>query len=111
VNNIGFTVNPLPTTALDTSFSLDLVILGGDCKLYTHGTDLATVLNGQLRVQHDYFGSYSLDLQPDSHTGSLEPSIASVPFPPGANGRGVTSLSDRGDASEGWTIHSSSLPV
>ncbi len=103
LDNVKFNVNPGFGTALDSSYSIDLVIDGGDCHQYEKGNSFT----GHLRVKDKYFGSWDLHLEPTAHyTGD--------PITPGS--RVVNSLSDTGgdgniprDGNASWTLNTSTL--
>ena len=72
VCNLDFVVHPLVSgTGLDATATLDIAIGGGACKLYASGS--GTIIPGQLKVVHPFFGHYTLDLQPDSAANGVEP--------------------------------------
>jgi hypothetical protein len=109
VNNKGFTTNPNYGVALDASYDVDIVIQGGDCKLYKKGLDLSKAIDRRVRVDHQYFSKYTLDLQPSTHTKGAVPQVNGTTN----SYRICNALSDRGDDGSGagttgrWTIASS----
>jgi hypothetical protein len=113
VNNKGFTVSPNIGTQIDSPYDVDIVIQGGDCKLYPKKTDLefpghTPGIDGRVKVIHDYFGSYSLELQPELRLHGATTKINGVV----TTTRTCTSLTDHGDDGSGvplppsgrWTI-------
>ncbi|MCW3126850.1 MAG: hypothetical protein JWO03_2508 [Bacteroidetes bacterium] len=97
VCNKGMSISPTANTSVDTAYDLDLVIDGGDCHSYTPGDP---TINGHLRAVHPYFSSWSIALQPTTHTHGVTP----VPV-----SRIVTSPADNGDANAVWSLDTSSL--
>ena len=95
--NTNFTLTTVPHATLDTTKTLDLVITGGDCKTYKQGEKI----NGQLRVQSKYFGSWNLSIQPSGHIHTIP--AGSLLIAP-ASGRSVGALTDMGDTVYNWTI-------
>jgi len=110
VNNRGFHPSPDIGTSLSPTHDVDIVIQGGDCKLYPKGSDLETLIDGRVKVIHEFFSHYTLDLQPALHTNGAVTKINGVI----TTTRACTSLSDTGDdGSSGgptgrWTIANSS---
>ncbi|HEX8172745.1 MAG TPA: hypothetical protein VF824_19565 [Thermoanaerobaculia bacterium] len=108
VNNKDFTTSPNWGTSIDTAYDVDIVIQGGDCKLYPHGTDLSGTplrLDGRVKVIHPYFSQYTLDLQPSTHVNAAQTRINGVV----TTVRACTALSDHGDDGSGgvtglWSI-------
>jgi hypothetical protein len=99
VFNTYFTKNKLPHAALDMSKTLDLVIVGGDCKTYKQ----KELISGKLRVQSTYFGSWYLEIQPAAHVHPTPTTIQPL------SGRQVISLVDNGDGNYDWTIDTKDL--
>ena len=91
LDNVKFNVNPGFGAAVDPSYSVDLVIDGGDCHQYEKGNSFT----GHLRVIDKYFGSWNLHLEPTAH-------YTGAPITPSS--RVVNSLSDNGDGSASWTL-------
>lgn len=91
IDNTNFTVNPIATNAVDTSYTLDLVIDGGDCHSYTQ----AATINGHLRVRDLHFWKWVLELQPTTHTHGLQASPRCKTY---------GSLSDQGPANLPWQL-------
>lgn len=96
LDNINYTVSPTPNSTVDTAYSLDLVIDGGDCHSYSKGT----IINGHLRALDTHFWRWILELQPTTHTHGT------VPLP---RCRSYASLADNGDANAAWTLDTSAL--
>ncbi|QJW88211.1 hypothetical protein HNV11_01855 [Spirosoma taeanense] len=97
IHNTPMTVSPTANTAVDTDFTLDLVIDGGDC----HSTSTATPdLNGHVRAIHPYFASWELRLEPQSHVHGAAPS---------PDDRSYNTLGDTGDANGVWTLNTGPL--
>jgi hypothetical protein len=97
INNTPMTVSPTANTAVDTAFSIDDVIDGGDCHSYD---DNNPTINGHIRAVHPYFGAWSLVLEPASHSHGTAP----VP-----GGRSYNALSDTGDANAPWSLNTAPL--
>jgi hypothetical protein len=97
VCNKGMTISPTANAVVDPAYDMDLVIDGGDCHSYTPGDP---VINGHVKVVHPYFASWSLELQPTSHTHGTVPSPSS---------RGYSALSDNGDGNAVWSLNTSAL--
>lgn len=97
VNNKPMTVSPTANAAVDMGFDMDDIIVGGDCHSYDHNNHL---INGAIRAIHPYFASWSLTLEPASHTHSTIPSPAS---------RSYSSLADTGDSNLPWTLDTQHL--
>jgi hypothetical protein len=98
VSNRQFTVSPTPNTTIDTSYDVDLVIDGGDCHSYTQGVDTIT---GHLRATNPYFGAWTLDPEPSTHTHGTQC------VPPC---RSYGSLADQGATpSEAWSLNTAAL--
>jgi hypothetical protein len=91
--NTGFIVSPTPNAAIDFGSTLDLIITGGDCHKYSKQNN--DTIHGELRVVHPYFGSWSLDLQPTTHTHGVTPSPSA---------RAFVTAPDTGDADAPWTL-------
>ena len=91
--NTAFHVSPTPNATIDFSSTLDLIITGGDCHKYSKQNN--DTIPGELRAVHPFFGSWSLDLQPTTHTHGVTPSPSSRPF---------ISAPDGGDADAPWTL-------
>ena len=94
LHNEPMTANNIAAPAIDVSQDVDLVIDGGDCHSYTKGSSFS----GHLRVVDQYFGGWSLDLQPSTHTHNAAPSPRC---------RTYSSLADGGDGNLGWTLDTS----
>ena len=94
LHNEPMTANNIAASAIDVSQDVDLVIDGGDCHSYTKGSSFS----GHLRVVDQYFGGWSLDLQPSTHTHNAAPSPRC---------RTYSSLADGGDGNLGWTLDTS----
>jgi hypothetical protein len=92
VCNKGMVVSPTANTSVDMSYDLDLVIDGGDCHSYSPGSPK---IDGHLRVVHPYFGWWSLELEPASHTHGVKPSPET---------RSYSSLGDNGDSNAPWSL-------
>ena len=95
--NQGMSVSPTANTTVDLTKNLDLVIDGGDCHSYDSSDAL---INGHLHAVHPYFGSWSLDLQPTSHTHGAVPSPTS---------RSYSAIGDNGDVNTPWTLDTTPL--
>lgn len=87
--NKGMSVSAAANASVDMASDLDLVIDGGDCHSYTSDDD---VIDGHLRAVHPYFASWSLVLEPTSHSHGISPS------PAGSTYNGV------GDANLVWSL-------
>jgi hypothetical protein len=97
LNNTDFVKSPTANTVVDPGSTFDLVIDGGDCHSYD---DASPIINGHLRVLHEYFGYWTLVLEPATHTHGVTPSPTS---------RACFSLSDVGDGNFAWTLDTSLL--
>ncbi len=92
VCNKGVLVSPTANTVVDFGKGLDLVIDGGDCHSYTPANP---GIMGHLRAIHPYFASWTLVLQPTSHTHGA------VPVP---NSRTHSAIGDNGDNNLPWNL-------
>ncbi len=97
VCNQGMSVSPTANATVDMTKDLDLVIDGGDCHSYDK---IDPLINGHLRAVHPFFGWWSLNLQPTSHTHGAVP----VPI-----SRSYSALGDTGDANAVWTLDTTPL--
>lgn len=97
INNKPMTVSPTANTSVDIGFDIDDVIDGGDCHSYNKANP---TINGHIRAIHPFFGSWSLVLEPASHTHGTAP----VP-----GGRSYNALGDDGDANAPWALNTSPL--
>lgn len=97
VCNQPMTVSPTANASVDVTKSIDLVIDGGDCHSYGK---MDPIINGHVRAVHPYFASWTLDLQPTSHTNGAVPTPAS---------RSYSALGDTGDANAPWTLETTPL--
>jgi hypothetical protein len=97
INNKPMTVSPAANSSVDINFDLDDVIDGGDCHSYD---DANPTINGHIRAVHPYFASWSLVLEPASHTHGTAP----VP-----GGRSYNALGDTGDGNATWTLNTAPL--
>jgi hypothetical protein len=97
VCNTGMSVSPTANTVIDFTKDLDLVIDGGDCHSYTPASP---GIMGHLRAVHPYFASWSLELQPTSHTNGALP----VPV-----SRSHSAIGDNGDTNAPWTLDTTPL--
>jgi hypothetical protein len=95
--NQDMSVSPTANTVVDLTRDIDLVIDGGDCHSYSKAD---TLINGHLRAVHPYFGWWTLDLQPTSHTNGSVPSPTS---------RYYSSVGDAGDSNTPWTLDTKPL--
>lgn len=98
VNNKGFTTFTGIGPSINSAFDVDICIQGGDCKLYKKPAppavlNLEAVIDGRVKVIHDFFGHYTLDLQPAGHLNGAATKINGVV----TNIRACTSLADQGD--------------
>lgn len=92
LNNDQFTVDPAPSAAVNTAFTLDLVINGGGCHIYSQEPDAFT---WHARAVHDSFWQWTLDLQPATHTHGTEPA---------PHGRNYGSITGTGDGNAPWGV-------
>jgi hypothetical protein len=97
INNKPMTVSPTANAAVDTNFDIDDVIDGGDCHSYD---DANPTIDGHIRAVHPYFASWSLVLEPASHTHGT------APLP---GGRSYSSLGDTGDGNAAWSLNTAPL--
>lgn len=97
VNNKPMSVSPTANATVDIGSDLDEVIDGGDCHSYDKNNP---TINGHLRAVHPYFGSWSLQLEPSSHTHST------VPAP---TGRSYNAVGDNGDSNAVWSLNTAQL--
>lgn len=77
VCNKRMSISPTANAVLDPASDLDLVINGGDCHSYTPNDH---IIFGHLKAVHPYFASWSLELQPTSHSHGITPSPHSSTF-------------------------------
>jgi hypothetical protein len=96
LDNTNFSDNPYPASAVDLAYTLDLVIDGGDCKVYSKGA----LINGHLRAVDTHFWKWGLELQPTTHTHGTQ---ANPPC------RSYQSLVDAGDQNFAWSLDTSAL--
>ncbi len=96
LDNTNYDVSPTANTSVDTSYKLDLVIDGGDCHSYSHGT----TINGHLRAIDNHFWKWELELQPSTHTHGAKTS------PPC---RSYASVADNGDANAAWSLNTGKM--
>ncbi len=96
LHNYQMVASATANSLIDFTKDLDLVIDGGDCHSYSQSTKIF----GHLRAIDPYFGGWSLELQPSTHTNGTvaQPSC-----------RTYTSLVDSGDANLAWTLDTSKL--
>lgn len=94
--NKDFSVSQTANVSVDFSKDVDLVIDGGDCHSYSNG---APTINGHVRAVHPYFASWSLELQPTSHTHGALPSPTSRSYP----------ALPTGDANGTWSLNTTPL--
>ena len=97
INNRPMTVSPTANSSVDINFDVDDVIDGGDCHGYNKSNP---TINGHIRATHPFFGSWSLALEPTSHSHGTMPA-------PG--GRAYNALGDTGDTNAPWTLNTSPL--
>jgi hypothetical protein len=97
LDNTGFTVSPTPNNVVDTAYTLDLVIDGGDCHSYSQGGPL---IKGHLRAIDEHFWTWALELQPTTHTHGTQAA------PPCLNNDSVV---PHGYANEPWSLDTSKL--
>jgi hypothetical protein len=97
IYNQGMSVSPTANAVVDVTKDVDLIIDGGDCHSYDKADSL---IKGHLRAEHLYFGWWSLDLQPTSHTHGAVPSPTS---------RSYSSIGDTGDSNTPWTLDTKPL--
>jgi len=98
LHNYQMVASIVASAVIDSGKDVDLVIDGGDCHSYTKNP--AAVINGHLRVVDPYFGSWSLDLQPATHTNGTVPNPSC---------RTYISLSDIGDGNLAWSLNTSQM--
>jgi hypothetical protein len=96
LHNHQMVASTTATTVIDLSKDVDLVIDGGDCHSYAK----STTINGHLRVVDPFFGRWSLDLQPATHSHNAHASPAC---------RNYTTLTDTGDANLAWSLDTSPM--
>lgn len=96
LDNTNYTVSPTPNAVVDTAYTLDLVIDGGDCHSYNKGG----TFKGHLRILDKYFWKWVLELQPTTHTHGTQ---ASPPC------RSYGSLVDNGDGNALWSLDTTKL--
>ena len=77
LDNKDFKHEPVSSNSeLDLSKDLDIIVEGGECRIYKQGEKV----KGQLRVIDDHFRNWSLDLQPRSKI--LPPGSSDIPVSP-----------------------------
>jgi hypothetical protein len=91
LHNYQMVASTVATSLIDSTKDLDLVIDGGDCHSYSQ----SATIHGHLRVIDQYFGKWSLDLQPATHTNGA----VAVP-----SCRIYNSLADQGDGNLAWSL-------
>jgi hypothetical protein len=96
LDNTNYRVSPDANTEVDTAYTLDLVIDGGDCHSYAKGS----TIEGHLRAVDQYFWKWVLELQPETHTNGTQA------IPPC---RSYDSLLDLGYSNYAWTLHTTNL--
>lgn len=96
LDNTNYKVSPTPNAVVDTAYTLDLVIDGGDCHSYPQ----VDTINGHLRAVDKYFWKWVLELQPTTHTHGTQ---ASPPC------RSYGSLIDQGDGNALWKLDTTNL--
>ena len=96
LDQIKFDVNPGFGTSINPSYTIDLVIDGGDCHQY----EQKDTFTGHLRVIDKYFGSWSLHLEPTAHyTGTPISPVSRI----------VNNFFDNGDGNASWSLNTSTL--
>lgn len=109
--NVHMSISQTANASVDLSKSLDLVIDGGDCHCYDK-TPANNIVSGHLRAVHPYFGSWSLNLQPSSHTHGTVPSPTHRYYDalPGAADIGnLADNADDGDENAAWSVNVSAM--
>jgi hypothetical protein len=96
LHNYQMVASTAATSAIDFTKDLDLVIDGGDCHSYSQ----SATITGHLRVVDPYFYTWSLDLQPATHTHGAAASPSC---------RTYTTLSDSGDGNLAWSLNTTKL--
>jgi hypothetical protein len=96
LHNYNLVASIVANPTIDLSRDLDLVIDGGDCHSYSK----STVIDGHLRVIDPFFWTWSLDLQPATHTNGAAASPSC---------RTYTSLADNGDVNLAWSLDTNPL--
>lgn len=97
LDNTGFSVSPTANVVIDTNYSLDLILSGGDCRKFAKGT----MLQGELRALNNNFWRWRLELQPKTHYHGHPTDFE--PF------RNYDSLADQGDAQTSWSLPTNDL--
>jgi hypothetical protein len=97
LDNTGFSVSPTANVVIDTNYSLDLILSGGDCRKFAQGTSL----QGKLRALNNNFWRWRLELQPKTHYHGHPTDFE--PF------RNYDSLMDQGDAQASWSLPTNDL--
>ncbi len=96
LDNTGYLVSPTPNAAVDTDYTLDLVIDGGDCHSYNKGG----TFTGHLRALDTYFWKWTLELQPTTHTHGTQADPQC---------RSYGSLVDEGDGNASWSLNTTNM--
>ncbi|RAJ77520.1 hypothetical protein CLV59_107287 [Chitinophaga dinghuensis] len=102
LDNTGFIYDNTPGTTLDPTQTLDIVIVGGDCKFYKSGD----VINGQLTVTDNYFNNWYLDIQPSGHIIPAGTPVSTFITPASHT---CTGFADHGDTALNFTINTKYL--
>jgi hypothetical protein len=109
LDNTGYSVNPNPGSVLSSSYTLDIIIDGGDCNFITKGT----ILNGKFKVIDDYFYDWYLRLEPTAHfeAGKSLKEIVTLTVPSGLSDviRYCNSASDTGNMEAEFSVNTDYL--
>ncbi len=103
--NTHMTVSPTANTIVDTDYTVDLVIDGGDCHSYSPADPL---LNGHVLATHPFFASWTLRLEPQSHVPEVPPGSGNKLTPAPAS-QSYDVLGDTGDANASWSLNTAPL--
>ena len=101
LDNDDFQYDPdVSLPAVDLTQDVDLVIDGGDCKLYKQGD----IITGHLRVKDAHFSSWQLVLQPSPH-------FPASPYPISSRSEVVSSSNLIGPDNLVWTLDTRTLDI
>jgi hypothetical protein len=101
LDNDRYKTNLIPNNILDADIDLDVIINGGECKTYTQGTKIT----GKLKVKDQYYGGYSLHVQPQSQVIT---NAGLITYDPVSN-RNNANIGYYGPNADDWEVDSAKL--